>query len=89
MEPDKDSHDNRHVDLTEFDTDILQRKGWHLVCMRKIKERAIEKADSIDRKTGIRKKEADGEITYEVWDKWFGVKQIKAGLLPVLLNKVL
>ena len=63
----------QHADLSEFDTDVLQRKGWHLVCMRKLKERAIEKADSIERKTGIRKKEADGEITYEVWDKWYGV----------------
>ena len=62
-----------HTDLSAMDTDMLHRKGWHLVCMRKKMERAVEKADSIERKTGIRKKEADGNVTYEVWDKWFGV----------------
>ena len=62
-----------HEDLTEFDTEILHRNGWHLVCMRKTKEKAIEKASTIERKTGIRKKEAEGKVTYEVWDKWFGI----------------
>ena len=62
-----------HEDLTEFDTDILHRKGWHLVCMLTSKERAVEKANAIERKTGIRTKESDGDVTYEVWDKWFGI----------------
>ncbi len=62
-----------HEDLTEFDTEILHREGWHLVCMHESKDEAIEKANSIERKTGIRKKEADGMVTYEIWDKWFGI----------------
>ena len=68
-----DERENEHDDLTEFDTEILYREGWHLVCMHESKSEAIEKANTIERKTGIRKKESDGMVTYEIWDKWFGI----------------
>ncbi len=67
------SNDIEHEDLTEFETDILHREGWHLVCMLRSEEKAIEKANTIERKTGIRKKESEGKVTFEVWDKWFGI----------------
>lgn len=73
MESENANDEYEHEDLTELNTDILHRRGWHLVGMRKSKEKAIEKANTIERRTGIRKKQADGQITYEVWDKWFGI----------------
>ncbi len=61
------------------DTGILNKKGWHLITHYKSKEggtgsnahnNAVEKATSIKRPTGIRKRE-DGEYTvFEVWEFW-------------------
>lgn len=66
-------------DLDTLDSAILNKRGWFLVTYfqcRKDKsachsrDRAVEKAKSIDRKTGIRTVEKKDNIYFEVWEKW-------------------
>ena len=71
--------DNELTKLDGEDTSILNRQGWNFVTSYKTKERgtgstaynsAVDKANSIERQTGIRT-QVDGDYTvFEVWEKW-------------------
>ena len=71
--------ENKLTKLDDEDTAILTRQGWNFVTSYKSRESgtgstaynsAIEKANSIERQTGIRT-QADGDYTvFEVWEKW-------------------
>ncbi len=69
-------------DIEELDgeqSSILNKRGWFLVtyfqCRKdsqacESRDRAIAKANSIDRKTGIRIVEKEEYVVFEVWDYW-------------------
>jgi len=66
-------------DLDVLDSAVLNKQGWFLVTYYQCRndksacvsrDRAIEKAKSIDRKTGIRTLEKEDNIYFEVWEKW-------------------
>ncbi len=71
-------HDQyKNLDLEDIDK--LNNKGWFLVtyfqCRKDSKacgsrDRAIEKANSIDREVGIRTVEKENYVVFEVWEKW-------------------
>ncbi|MGI9228171.1 MAG: hypothetical protein ACR2PU_05210 [Gammaproteobacteria bacterium] len=69
--------DEKHVtNLDGEDTGILNKKGWYLVTYYKSSESsraynlAVEKAHSIERQVGLRTYNQDGDIYWEVWEKW-------------------
>ena len=69
--------DEKHViNLDGEDTGILNKKGWHLVTYYKSAESsraynlAVEKAYSIERQVGLRSYNQDGDIYWEIWEKW-------------------
>jgi len=71
--------ENKNKDLDTENSAILNKQRWFLVtyfqCRKdadvcKSKERAISKANSIKRETGIRTVEKDEHIVFEVWEKW-------------------
>ena len=68
--------EKRVINLDGEDTSILNKKGWHLVTYYKSSERsraynlAVEKANSIERQVGFRAYNQDGDIYWEVWEKW-------------------
>ncbi len=66
-------------DLDGEDSAILNMRGWFLVtyfqCRKDVKacesrNRAIEKAKSINRPTGIRVVEKQNHVIFEVWENW-------------------
>ena len=69
-------------DIEELDgeqSSILNKRGWFLVtyfqCRKdsqacESRDRAIAKANKIDRKTGIRIVEKEEHVVFEVWDYW-------------------
>ena len=71
-------HDQyKNLDLEDIDK--LNNKDWFLVtyfqCRKDSKacgsrDRAIEKANSIDREVGIRTVEKENYVVFEVWEKW-------------------
>ena len=69
--------DEKHVtNLDGEDTEILNKKGWYLVTYFKSSESsraydlAIDKAQTIERQVGLRTYNQDGDIYWEVWEKW-------------------
>ena len=69
--------DEKHViNLDGEDAGILNKKGWYLVTYYKSSESsraynlAVEKAYSIERQVGLRTYNKDGDIYWEVWEKW-------------------
>lgn len=71
--------ENELASLDGEDTATLNKKGWFLVtyfqCRKDTKacesrDRAIEKANSIDRKAGIRIVEEEDYVIFEVWECW-------------------
>ena len=66
-----------NLDLEE--SDKLNKRGWFLVtyfqCRKESpacesRDRAVEKANSLDRKSGIRTLEKEDYVVFEVWEKW-------------------
>ena len=66
-------------DLDLLSSAVLNKRGWFLVtyfqcrkdsdaCMSR--RRAIDKANSIERETGVRTVEKEDYIVFEVWEKW-------------------
>ena len=71
------SHEYENLDLEEIDK--LNARGWFLVtyfqCRKESqacesRDRAIAKANSINREAGIRTIEKENYIVFEVWEKW-------------------
>ena len=71
--------EHNHEDLDGEDSTILNKRGWFLVtyfqCRKDneactSRDKAIAKANSIDRKTGIRTVEKEDYVVFEVWDYW-------------------
>ena len=71
--------DSGIITLDGEDTVILKKKGWFLVTYYQSRtggdgsvahDRAVEKANSIDRKTGIRRHKRGDYIVFEVWEHW-------------------
>ena len=67
------------VKLDGEDSVILNKQGWFLVTYYQSRKgsdgsnaynRAVEKAESIDRKTGIRKVEKEDYTVFEIWEFW-------------------
>ncbi len=65
--------------LDENNTEILNKKGWHLVDLYRSREggdgstahnKALEKALTVKRKVGLRRVVKDGVTYYEVWEHW-------------------
>lgn len=61
------------------DSAILNKSGWFMVTYYQTRDgdtssksydRAVEKANSIQRKTGIRTRKKDSYTMYEIWEKW-------------------
>ncbi len=68
-----------YENLDGEDTVILNRQGWNFVTSYKSREdgtgstaynSAIEKANSIERQTGIRTRTEGVCTIFEVWEKW-------------------
>ncbi len=58
---------------------ILNKRGWFLVtyfqCRKdsqacESRNRAIEKAESLGRRAGIRTVEKEEYVVFEIWEKW-------------------
>ena len=71
------SDEYKNLDLEE--SGDLNKKGWFLVtyfqCRKdtkacKSRDRAIEKAESLERNAGIRTIEKEEYVVFEVWEKW-------------------
>ena len=71
--------ENELASLDGEDSAILNKRGWFLVtyfqCRKdeqacESRDRAIEKATSINRKTGIRIIEKYEYVVFEVWEYW-------------------
>ena len=68
--------EKRIINLDSEDIGILSKKGWYLVTYYKSSEcsrafnLAVEKAYSIERQVGLRTYNQDGDIYWEVWEKW-------------------
>lgn len=71
--------EHNHEDLDGEESVVLNKRGWFLVtyfqCRKDNKacgtrDKAIAKANSIDRKTGIRTVEKEEYVVFEVWDYW-------------------
>jgi hypothetical protein len=65
--------------LDDLDTNILNRKGWHMVTHFRVSESsggshaydyAVEKVQNHNRPAGIRTIVKDGVTYHEVWDFW-------------------
>jgi len=65
--------------LDGIDTNILNRKGWHLVTHFRVSQDsdesnaynyAVEKVKNHNRPAGIRTIKKDGVTYHEVWDFW-------------------
>ena len=65
--------------LDGLDTNILNRKGWHLVTHFRVREGtdgstaynyAVEKVQSHNRQAGIRTITKNGVTYHEIWDFW-------------------
>lgn len=65
--------------LNDKDSVILNRKGWFLLTYYQARQdnpasnaydRAVEKAKSSSRQTGIRTVERDDHTVFEVWEYW-------------------
>ncbi|MFK7815953.1 MAG: hypothetical protein AB8B92_06415 [Gammaproteobacteria bacterium] len=61
------------------DSAILNKRGWFLVTYFQTRDGdensnafnlAIDKANAIDRQTGIRTRKKDVHTIFEVWEKW-------------------
>ncbi len=72
-----ENHDMEMLDGE--DSAILNKRGWFLVtyfqCRKDVsacesRDRAIAKAKSINRTTGIRVVEKEHHVVFEVWENW-------------------
>ena len=67
---------NQVIKLDGEDAEILNKKGWHFVTYFKSSESSraynlvIDKAQSIKRQVGLRTYNQDGDVYWEVWEKW-------------------
>ncbi len=61
------------------DSAILNKRGWFLVTYYQSRDGdkhsksfdlAVEKANSINRQTGIRTRKNEAHTIFEVWEKW-------------------
>ena len=68
-----------YENLDGEDTVILSRQGWNFVTSYKSREggtgstaynSALEKANTIERPTGIRTLNDGSHTVFEVWEKW-------------------
>ncbi len=67
------------VSLNGEDSALLNKRGWFLVTYFQSREGdvsskaydlAVEKANSIDRQTGIRTLKKGKHTLFEIWEKW-------------------
>ena len=74
-----DPDDSGIIRLDGEDSVVLNRKGWFLVTYYQSRfggdgsvahDRAVEKANSIKRETGIRRHKRSNYVVWEVWEKW-------------------
>lgn len=65
--------------LDNEDSAILNKRGWFLVTYFQTREGdtssnaynlAVEKANSIDRQSGIRTHKKGNHTLFEIWEKW-------------------
>lgn len=72
-------HDEEIINLDGQDTDILNKKGWFLATYYQSREggdgsnaynRAIQKANTLARETGLRSYVKDNYTYWEVWEHW-------------------
>ena len=69
--------DEKHIiNLDDEESEILNKKGWYLVTYFKSSESsraynlAVDKAQSIKRKVGMRSYKQNEDTYWEVWEKW-------------------
>ena len=71
--------ENNDIETLSDESAILNKRGWFLVTYYQCRkdesacgsrDRAIAKAESINRKTALRILEKENHVKFEVWEYW-------------------